>query len=287
MINSINFIDGLDGLSSGVAFIAVVTLGIISVTGPATEPLVALICFTLAGALLGFLRWNFHPASIFIGTSGVMFLGYTLALLSIRGSAKVAVALLVLGVPIIDTFYIIVRRLSRGRSPFSADRGHIHHRLLDLGLSHTQTVLLIYAICAGLGALSLVLSGSGQLYAFLGAFLAFGLVILLLDRAVEDRDRTRRCPARLDRATLAGPTERALPGEGAGVAKPVGEEGARDAVLALLGAPGLRTWLAIVASVVATGTAGYMVLEGWSSPRRPLHDGDQRHHRRVQGSPRT
>jgi len=116
-----------------------------------------------------------------------MFLGYTLALLSILGSAKVAVALLVLGVPIIDTFYSIVRRVSRGRSPFSADRGHIHHRLLDLGLSHTQTVLLIYAICVGLGALSLVLSDSGQLYAFLGALMVFGLVILLLDRVVENR----------------------------------------------------------------------------------------------------
>ncbi len=187
MINSMNFIDGLDGLSSGIALIAAVTLGIISLTGPAREPVVALLCLTLAGALLGFLRWNFHPASIFIGTSGVMFLGYTLALLSILGSAKVVVALLVLGVPIIDTFYIIVRRLSRGRSPFSADRGHIHHRLLDLGLSHTQTVLLIYAICAALGALSLVLSGTGQLYAFLGAFLVFGVVILVLDRTVEER----------------------------------------------------------------------------------------------------
>lgn len=194
MINSINFIDGLDGLSSGVALIAAVTLGIISATGPAREPVVALVCITLAGALLGFLRWNFHPASIFIGTSGVMFLGYSLALLSILGSAKVAVALLVLGVPIIDTFYIIVRRVLRGRSPFSADRGHIHHRLLDLGLTHTQTVLLIYAICAGLGALSLVLSGSGQLYAFLGAFLVFGLVILLLDRVVDSRDPDEGAP---------------------------------------------------------------------------------------------
>jgi UDP-GlcNAc:undecaprenyl-phosphate GlcNAc-1-phosphate transferase len=187
MINSINFIDGLDGLSSGVGVIAAVTLAIISVTGPAKEPVVALLCLTLAGALLGFLRWNFHPASIFIGTSGVMFLGYTLALLSILGSAKVVVALLVLGVPIIDTFYIIVRRVSRGRSPFAADRGHIHHRLLDLGLTQTQTVLLIYAICAGLGVLSLVLSGTGQLYAFVGAFVVFGVVILVLDRAVEDR----------------------------------------------------------------------------------------------------
>jgi UDP-GlcNAc:undecaprenyl-phosphate GlcNAc-1-phosphate transferase len=187
MINSINFIDGLDGLSSGVSLIAALTLGIISITATVTEPVVALVCVTLAGALLGFLRWNFHPASIFIGTSGVMFLGYTLALLSILGSAKVAVALLVLGVPIIDTFYIIVRRIVRGRSPFSPDRGHIHHRLLDLGLTHRQTVLLIYAICAGLGVLSLVLSGTGQLYAFVGAFLVFGIVILLLDRVVEDR----------------------------------------------------------------------------------------------------
>jgi UDP-GlcNAc:undecaprenyl-phosphate/decaprenyl-phosphate GlcNAc-1-phosphate transferase len=194
MTNSINFIDGLDGLSSGIALIAAVTLGIISVTGPAKEPVVALLCVTLAGALLGFLRWNFHPASIFIGTSGVMFVGYTLALLSILGSAKVVVALLVLGVPIIDTFYAIVRRLSKGRSPFSADRGHIHHRLLDLGLSHTQTVLLIYAICAGLGAMSLVLSGTGQLYAFVGAFLVFGVVILVLDRVVEERAPDDRAP---------------------------------------------------------------------------------------------
>ncbi len=187
MINSMNFIDGLDGLSSGIALVAALTLGLISLTRATTEPVLAIFCIALAGALLGFLRWNFHPATIFIGTSGVMFVGYTLAILSILGSAKVAVALLVLGVPIIDTFYIIVRRASAGRSPFSADRGHIHHRLLDLGLSHTQTVLLIYAICAGLGALSLLLSGTGQLYAFLGAFLFFGVAILVLNRAIERR----------------------------------------------------------------------------------------------------
>ena len=114
MINSINLIDGLDGLSSGIALIAAVTLGLISLTtqvGRAVgQPLVAVLCFALAGALLGFLRWNFHPASIFAGTSGVQFVGYTLAVLSILGTAKVAVALLVLGVPIIDTFWIIVRR---------------------------------------------------------------------------------------------------------------------------------------------------------------------------------
>ena len=187
MINSINWIDGLDGLSSGVSLIAAVTLGLISLTTQVGQPLVAVLCFALAGALLGFLRWNFYPASIFTGTSGVQFVGYTLAILAILGTAKVAVALLVLGVPIIDTFWIIVRRISQGRSPFSPDRTHIHHRLLDLGLSHRQTVLAIYGICLALAILSMLLSGVTQLYAFLGIFVAFGLVLFLPTRGDFDR----------------------------------------------------------------------------------------------------
>jgi UDP-GlcNAc:undecaprenyl-phosphate GlcNAc-1-phosphate transferase len=177
MINSINWIDGLDGLSTGIALIASVTLGLISLTTQVGQPLIAVLCFALAGALAGFLRWNFHPAKIFSGTSGVQFVGYTLAVLSILGAAKVAVALLVLGVPIIDTFWIIVGRLSRGASPFAPDRSHIHHRLLDLGLSHRDTVLVIYGICAALGALAFIVSDSTQLYAFLGVFIVSGLVL--------------------------------------------------------------------------------------------------------------
>lgn len=182
MINSVNFIDGLDGLSSGIGVIAALTLGVISLTTTIAQPFVGLLCFALAGALAGFLRWNFHPARLFLGTGGVMFLGYALAVLSVYGTAKVAVALLVLGVPIIDTFWIIVRRVLAGSSPFTPDRGHIHHRLLDLGLTHRQVVLLIYLICAVLGILALVLTGSGQLYAFVGALVAFGFVVLALAR---------------------------------------------------------------------------------------------------------
>ena len=182
MMNSINWIDGLDGLSSGIALIAAVTLALISLTTQVNQPLIAVLCFALAGALLGFLRWNFYPATIFAGTSGVQFIGYSIAVLSILGSAKVAVALLVLGVPIIDTFWIIVRRLAQRRSPFSPDRSHIHHRMLDLGLSHRQTVLLIYAICIALGLLSLLLSGINQLYAFLGVFIVFGLILFVPTR---------------------------------------------------------------------------------------------------------
>ena len=180
MINSVNFIDGLDGLSSGIGLIAAVTLGVLSLTTQVDQPFVAVLCFALAGSLLGFLRWNFHPATVFPGSSGTTFIGFALAVLSILGSAKVAVALLVLGVPIIDAFWIIVRRLKAGRSPFAPDRGHLHHRLLDLGLSHRQTVVLIYAICLGLGVLSLVLSGASQVYAFLGVFVGIGLLLLFI-----------------------------------------------------------------------------------------------------------
>jgi UDP-GlcNAc:undecaprenyl-phosphate/decaprenyl-phosphate GlcNAc-1-phosphate transferase len=182
MINSINFIDGLDGLSSGIALIAAVTLGLISLTATISQPFIAVLCFVLAGSLLGFLRWNFHPATIFLSTSGVVFVGYTLAVLAVLGTAKVAVAVLVLGVPIIDTFWIIVRRLANGSSPFTPDRGHIHHRLLDLGLSHANTVLVIYGICVLLAALTFVLSGTQQLYAFMGLVLLSGLVLFLATR---------------------------------------------------------------------------------------------------------
>ncbi|MBI2781837.1 MAG: undecaprenyl/decaprenyl-phosphate alpha-N-acetylglucosaminyl 1-phosphate transferase [Chloroflexi bacterium] len=182
MINSLNFIDGLDGLSTGIALIAAVTLGLLSLTQLVNEPLVAILCFVLAGGLLGFLRWNFHPAVIFQGSAGVMFMGYVLAVLAILGSAKVLVALLVLAVPIIDTFWVIVRRVSSGRSPFSPDRGHIHHRLLDLGLSHRSTVLLIYLVCATLGLMSLLVSSATGVLAFLVALVGFGVVAFVLRR---------------------------------------------------------------------------------------------------------
>ena len=182
MINSMNFIDGLDGLSSGIALIAAVTLGVINLTADPVQPYVAMFCFVLAGALAGFLRWNFHPASIFAGTSGIMLVGYVLAVLSILGSAKIAVAALVLGVPIMDTFWVVIRRLAAGRSPFAADRNHIHHRLLDLGLSHRGTVLLIYVVCILLAVLSLVLSVTSQMYVFLGLVVLFGLALLLIER---------------------------------------------------------------------------------------------------------
>jgi UDP-GlcNAc:undecaprenyl-phosphate GlcNAc-1-phosphate transferase len=210
MINSINFIDGLDGLSSGVALIAAVTLGTISLTSQVSQPFIGVLCFALAGALLGFLRWNFHPATVFVGTSGVMFIGYTLAVLAILGTAKVAVALLVLGVPIIDAFWIIVRRVAQRRSPFSPDRGHLHHRLLDVGLSHRQTVLLIYGIGVILGAMSLLLAGPSQVIAFVAVFVTIGMslfVLARLDLGGGDADERAASGVAGGTSSGVGPTE--------------------------------------------------------------------------------
>jgi UDP-GlcNAc:undecaprenyl-phosphate GlcNAc-1-phosphate transferase len=182
MLNSVNFIDGLDGLLAGIALIAVTTLGVISLLDAPIQPIVAVMCALLAGSLLGFLPYNFHPARVFIGTAGVFAVGYALAVLSVMGTAKVALALLLLGVPIIDAFWIIIRRVSSGRSPFSADRGHFHHRLLDSGLSHRQAVLVIYAMCVVLAIAGLILSGRGQISVFILVVIAGGVLLFLLTR---------------------------------------------------------------------------------------------------------
>lgn len=177
---ALNFLDGLDGLSAGVAIIAALTLGATALLPDVAEPFVAWMAFALAGALAGFLFFNFHPARIFLGTTGVTFLGTMLAVLSIFGTAKLPTALLVLAVPIVDTFYVFVRRMARGRPPFAADRGHLHHRLLDLGLTHSQAVLLIYAMTLGLAGLTFVLSGVAQLATFGGFALVLGALSMVI-----------------------------------------------------------------------------------------------------------
>ncbi len=176
---ALNFIDGLDGLAAGVSAIAAATLGAIALLPQVSEPFVAWMAFSLAGAIAGFLLLNFHPARVFMGTSGVVFVGTMLAVLSIFGTAKVAAALLVLGVPIIDTFYVLVRRLLQGQAPFAPDRGHLHHRLLDIGLSHPQAVLLIYAMTLALGAVAFWSSERIQALVFIAVVLVFGVLALI------------------------------------------------------------------------------------------------------------
>jgi UDP-GlcNAc:undecaprenyl-phosphate GlcNAc-1-phosphate transferase len=187
---ALNFLDGLDGLSAGVAIIAALALGATALLPQVNEPFVAWMAFALSGAIAGFLFFNFHPARLFLGTTGVTFLGTMLAVLSIFGTAKVPTALLVLAVPIVDTFYVLVRRAIQRRPPFAPDRGHFHHRLLDLGLTHSQSVLLIYALTLGLAALTFVMDGAAQIATFAGFAVLLGVLVLAIpEKQVKEPDR--------------------------------------------------------------------------------------------------
>jgi len=152
--NVINLIDGLDGLAAGVSAIAAMSLLVLALQGNRLDA--ATLALALIGACIGFLRYNFHPASIFMGDSGALFLGFALAVISLMGVMKstatiaLAVPLLIIGVPIFDTASAIVRRLLHSRPIQEADKGHIHHRLLGRGFNQTQTVMIIYVWCAAL-----------------------------------------------------------------------------------------------------------------------------------------
>jgi UDP-GlcNAc:undecaprenyl-phosphate/decaprenyl-phosphate GlcNAc-1-phosphate transferase len=164
MMNAINFLDGLDGLLAGVATISSLFLFVIALVHG--NPVVALVVIALAGAALGFLPYNFNPARIILGDSGSLFIGYVFATVSVIGASKTAIAigiavpLLVLALPVLDTAAAIVRRASSGKRITEADRGHFHHQLIfRFGLNVRQAVLLLYAVCFVLGAVALVFSG--------------------------------------------------------------------------------------------------------------------------------
>jgi UDP-GlcNAc:undecaprenyl-phosphate/decaprenyl-phosphate GlcNAc-1-phosphate transferase len=178
MTNTVNWLDGVDGLAAGVVGIAGVIL-FLHAFFVQEQYSIALLALALVGAVLGFLPFNFAPAKIFMGTAGALVLGFEMGVLSIIGSARVAFALLALGIPILDVAWQILSRLRAGRSPFSADRGHLHHRLLDHGLSQRTIVLLYYALTAIFGALTLILpSGIYKLIAMI--VIGIGAILVLL-----------------------------------------------------------------------------------------------------------
>jgi UDP-GlcNAc:undecaprenyl-phosphate GlcNAc-1-phosphate transferase len=152
-MNTINWIDGVDGLAGGVVTITAVVMAAISwLLG---QPAAALLCAVLAGATLGFLPLNWHPARLFMGDSGAMFLGLALAVLANVGGAKLATMLLLLGLPILDTARVIVQRIRQGHSPLHFDRIHLHHRLLIGGLTQRQIVLIFYTTTAFFGSVAI------------------------------------------------------------------------------------------------------------------------------------
>lgn len=184
--NAINLIDGLDGLSSGVSLISSICLIIIFILN--SSPIISIILATaLAGALLGFLPFNFNPARTFMGDTGSNFIGFTLAIISILGIAKTYTAiiviapLLVLALPIFDTSFAIIRRIIREKSfkaVFKADRGHLHHKLIDRGYTQKQAVFILYGISATFGLFAIILLESGIWKAISFALLVLAIVAI-------------------------------------------------------------------------------------------------------------
>ena len=182
LTNTVNLIDGLDGLAAGVSAIAAATIFLVAMQQ--SFLLVAVLTAALAGAAIGFLYYNFNPARIFMGDTGSMFLGFMLAGISVIGAVKSAatialiVPILALGLPILDTTFAIVRRYRGGVPIFKPDKGHLHHRLLDLGFTQRQAVLLMYVISALLGLSAVVLNEVSSGIAILIVFCVLSAVLL-------------------------------------------------------------------------------------------------------------
>ena len=180
--NAVNLIDGLDGLAVGVSTISCVTILVVALL--VSEPNVALIVAALAGACIGFMPYNLNPARSFMGDTGSLLLGYVLATVSVLGLFKFyaivtfVVPVLALAVPLSDTLFAFCRRILHGQSPFHADRGHFHHKLMDLGLNQKQAVAILYAISATLGLAAVVLTTKGTIrIALLILALLIGFVV--------------------------------------------------------------------------------------------------------------
>lgn len=165
MMYTTKLLDGLDGLVAGITAIAGIIIFIVSLYWDAPDSSTSSLALILAGAALGFLVFNWHPASIFLGEGGSIFCGFMIGVLAIISGSKVATTLLMMGIPILDVLWVIVRRIWQGGSPVQADRKHLHFRLLDIGLSHRQAVLVLLLLTGSFGVTSLFLHTRGKIVA--------------------------------------------------------------------------------------------------------------------------
>jgi UDP-GlcNAc:undecaprenyl-phosphate/decaprenyl-phosphate GlcNAc-1-phosphate transferase len=188
MIYTTKLLDGVDGLVGGVVMIGGCIIFLFTITDKYYQPDISYASLILVGVSLGFLVLNWNPAKIFLGESGSSFLGFILGVLAIISGGKIAIALLVMALPIMDVVWTIVRRVRSGKNPFrSADRKHLHHRLLDLGLGHKNTALVYYLFAGSFGLLAIFMQNKGKLFALL--FLIFFMIFLVLGLNYIDKER--------------------------------------------------------------------------------------------------
>lgn len=181
IINTMNWLDGLNGLPSGVAAIAGFVLFLLSIRSDihfdvSSQMPVAMMSIILAASVFAFWIFDFYPAKILMGDTGSMFLGFTLATLALFSGGKVATAVLVMGFPILDAGWVILRRIFQGKSPMKGDLKHLHHRLIDTGLTQRQALYIIYAVSASFGGIAVLLEGVNKLYALITLLLLMVIV---------------------------------------------------------------------------------------------------------------
>jgi len=185
--NSVNWLDGIDGLSGGVAFIGALTVFFLSLKPEVNQPPVGIITMAFAGSIAGFLIFNFRPALILAGTSGSMFMGFILATLSIFAGVKIATALLVLAIPVTDTIWVIGERIKAGNSIFKSDKRHLHYKLMELGWSQRKISLIFYLVTVFIAFVALNTRAIGKLITIISIVIVMIIALRIINKRINSK----------------------------------------------------------------------------------------------------
>lgn len=189
MVYTTKLLDGMDGLVTGIGSIAALVLFGISLSSQVMQSQTALLAIIFAGSLLGFLILNFYPAKIFLGEGGSTFIGFMLAVLAVVSGGKIATALLVMGIPLLDMIFVVLQRIIKGQSPFLGDRRHLHFKLTESGLSEPQAVIFLYILTAIFGGSALFLQSRGKFIALIVLFLVMLAIVASIFSAYKTKNK--------------------------------------------------------------------------------------------------
>ncbi len=192
LMNAVNWADGIDGLSGGIAFITAGAIFFLSFNSEVNQPAIAIMCAILMGTILGFLIFNFYPSKILAGTTGAMFMGFSLAVLAIFAGTKIATSLLVLAIPVVDFFWVIGERIRKKKSIFIPDRNHLHYKLMELGWSQRKVVLIYWIVTGAIACVALNTRAIGKgITLFLVIVIIVG-VILFINKKISKLDNANK-----------------------------------------------------------------------------------------------
>jgi UDP-GlcNAc:undecaprenyl-phosphate GlcNAc-1-phosphate transferase len=189
LINAVNWLDGLDGLSGGVSLIACSTIFILSLSAEVYQPPIAIISAILAGTILGFLFFNFNPSKVLAGTSGSMSMGFLLAVLAIIAGTKIATALLVMAIPIIDLIWVIKERIRKGKSIFRPNKDHLHYKLMDLGWTQWEVAFFYWGVTIVISIFALNTRAVGKGITLLAAAIVMLVTYIVINKKASSKNK--------------------------------------------------------------------------------------------------